>query len=91
MNQGAMPAYPYTETVWRYGEKETIVHEGMTKREAFAKAAMQGMSTQLHPQAIIEIADGIRGGATIAKASVIMADALLAALSDQPTRQEDAK
>ena len=88
--QAAMPAYPYVETVYRFGNEEAVVHEGLTKREVFAMAAMQGLSTQLHYQLISEIAGGIRGGKTVATAAVILADALLSALSDQPTRQEDA-
>lgn len=48
-----------------------VLCDGLTKREAFAMAAMQGLAPQWGKE---------RSGNEIARASVMMADALLAAL-----------
>lgn len=60
---------------------------GMTKREAFAKAAMQGIlaANQLRLGQVL-VSDEIRGepaSTVFAYASVAMADALIRALNDE--------
>lgn len=57
-DDGLVSGYPFPET-------------GLTKREAFAMAAMQGLAPRWGKE---------RSGNEIARASVMMADALLAAL-----------
>lgn len=56
-----------------------------TKREHFAAIAMQGLLSNpaiFQPNDFKEVADGIRGGARIAKVAEIHADALLKALEE---------
>lgn len=74
MNQGAMPAYPLR--VAEDGYMST--YRGMSKREAFAMAAMQGMlsGAPCWPD--------MRDSPEIARRSLACADALLAALEATP-------
>lgn len=74
-DNGNAPAYPVVERIdaGDYGRQDFSVTPGLTKREAFAMAAMQGMyanheSRDVHPE-------------IIARSSVAAADALLAELA----------
>jgi hypothetical protein len=62
-------AYPWGEHGTRLG--------GLTKREEFAKAAMQGMCAAADPMKVAALRN------CIANCAVEQADALLAALEDQ--------
>lgn len=61
------PAFPVQITE----DGRSVTFYGLTKRDAFAMAAMQGLAPQWGKE---------RSGNEIARASVMMADALLAAL-----------
>ena len=82
MNNGSKPAYPGDMAI-RFGQTNDC-NEGMTKREAFAMAAMQGMAANLSFQHVSDMAGGILGGATVSKAATVLADAMLAALESSP-------
>ena len=72
---GAMPAYAFTER--RAGGIYYATHYGLTKREAFAMAAMQG----------VQLSVGVLGGSAptnyeqVAHMAVMQADALLEELA----------
>jgi hypothetical protein len=63
----------------RLGPNDTEQH-GLTKRELFAMAAMQGLLPFLTHDEVQAMAEGTKGGRTLAKAAVVQADALLAVL-----------
>lgn len=54
---------------------------GLTKREYFAAAALQGLCAGMKDQRQVDIAERIAGGSIEAKAAVALADALLSALN----------
>ena len=76
MNNGDKPASP-SEVKYHDGQRGVDVHEfnsGMSKREAFAMAAMQGL--------VAGDPAGKMSPRGIAENSVLLADALLAALEN---------
>jgi hypothetical protein len=73
------PAFPRVTTA-DWAEQ----HPGMTIRVYFAAAALQGLAlTTLTPKNINDMADGTLGGMRIAKAALVLADALLAELEKE--------
>lgn len=78
MKNGDKPAYPLNEeTQGRIGETYHIPHYGLTKREMFAMAAMQGLISKSNAPKHLETAGQIVG------AAVAMADLLLEELEKQ--------
>lgn len=80
MNQGAMPAYPVSTADQHVGHQtgtNTWQFVGMTKREVFAMAAMQGMAMR-----VLGLLDS-----EVARAAVTLADATLAALATEPQQE----
>ena len=71
MKNGDELAYPHTETYTLSGEEEVNNHFGLTKREACAIAAMQGLLASTTEAPTDEFASY----------AVLMADALLKELS----------
>lgn len=74
-DRGAEPAYPVANRMDRYGDM-LYGADGLTKREAFAMAAMQGL-----------LANGTGNYALpdrAASMAVVVADLLLAALNQEP-------
>jgi hypothetical protein len=54
------------------------INEGMSLRDYFAAAALQGILAGWKGLPVNEIADGIMGGARVSKAAYVYADAMLA-------------
>ena len=70
-----MPANPVSsDVIILFGENEQTLMTGLTKREAFAMAAMQGLSTDINDYA------GKAWANDMAVNAVNIADALLAEL-----------
>lgn len=78
MSRGNEPARP------SHGTMGEVTHEGMTIREEFAMAALEGIAAKLPWSHIVDISEGVRGGKTAAKAAIILADALIEALKETP-------
>jgi hypothetical protein len=86
INNGSTPASP-VECSWYVDETRWAM--GLTKREAFAMAAMQGLCVALHDEGVrlllVREADkrGVEPKDRLAAAAVEYADALLAALDQE--------
>lgn len=77
MNNADMPAYPNTDSIVSIDDEFC---EGLTKREAFRMAALQGLCANpnlVSNTDMIEIAEGIKGGRIIVEAAYALADRAL--------------
>lgn len=77
MTQANDPAYPHEEERYHQGNPYKHCNPGMTKREAFAMAAMQGYLASYAGHDVLINPPGI------ANDSVVMADALIASLNKE--------
>jgi hypothetical protein len=77
------PAFPSPSKWNMHGEPKMQDFPGLTKREAFAKAAMQGLHA--NPRVFDEIQGHEDALAQVARWAVEAADALIAALNNQPS------
>lgn len=77
------PAFPNSNRTY-HDESRGMLHDlasvdGMTLRDYFAAKALQGICSGMNNDRIHARAKGVLGGVEIAKASYVLADAMIAA------------
>ena len=79
MRKDGGPAFPFaTHTQDQRGVPMAHIRDGMTLRDYFAAAALQGIIAYGPDAKMMDMAEGARGGAHEARAAYAWADAMLA-------------
>ncbi len=74
---GDQPANPTEQSTEHFACPTTVYHTGMTKREAFTMAAMQGLCANQDLVAMVQSMPDTAIYRSVAKTAVAQADALL--------------
>lgn len=82
-NEPAMPTFEYDPSI----KAQTQISIGLTKREELAKAAMQGIAANPELVKLLRVLPESQRHQYIAETALKTADALIAALNANPSKQ----